>query len=305
MDRHLCIHGHFYQPPRENPWLEEVEMHDSAYPYHDWNERITAECYAPNAASRILDADRRIIDIVNNYSKISFNFGPTLLSWMERHTPDVHLAIIEADIQSRENFSGHGSAIAQVYNHMIIPLANGRDKRTQVIWGVKDFQYRFGRKPEGMWLPESAVDTDPWRPWPRQGSASLYSRRGRPGASGNYRAAAGAVPARGGSIPNAVPMPAAFGQGDKPLLLRRPDLAGHRFRGVAQQRRSVRLAAAFGIHRGRAPPARAHRDRRRDLRPSSSTRRHGAGIRHASHRVEQPRAHNELRRVSRKAPADA
>ena len=160
MNRYICIHGHFYQPPRENPWLEEVELQDSAYPYHDWNERITAECYGPNAASRILAADRSIIDIINNYSKISFNFGPTLLSWMERHTPDVHEAIVEADRVSRINFSGHGAAIAQVYNHMIMPLANARDKRTQVIWGIRDFEYRFGRRPEGMWLAETAVDIE-------------------------------------------------------------------------------------------------------------------------------------------------
>ncbi|HEX8185815.1 MAG TPA: DUF3536 domain-containing protein, partial [Blastocatellia bacterium] len=160
MNRYVCIHGHFYQPPRENPWLEEVELQDSAYPYHDWNERITAECYGPNAASRILGPDKSIVDIINNYSKISFNFGPTLLSWMERHTPDVHEAIIEADRQSRKNFSGHGSAIAQVYNHMIMPLANTRDKRTQVIWGIRDFEHRFGRRPEGMWLAETAVDVE-------------------------------------------------------------------------------------------------------------------------------------------------
>lgn len=160
MSRYVCIHGHFYQPPRENPWLGEVELEDEAYPYHDWNERITAECYAPNTASRILDAERRIIDIVNNYEKISFDFGPTLLSWMESHAPDVYRVIIEADRQSRDRFSGHGSAIAQVYNHVIMPLANTRDKRTQVIWGIRDFEYRFGRKPEGMWLAETAVDLE-------------------------------------------------------------------------------------------------------------------------------------------------
>jgi alpha-amylase/alpha-mannosidase (GH57 family) len=160
MNRYICIHGHFYQPPRENPWLEEVELQDSAYPYHDWNERITAECYSPNAASRILAPDKSILDIINNYSKISFNFGPTLLSWIQRHKPDVHEAIIEADRQSRKNFSGHGSAIAQVYNHMIMPLANARDKRTQVIWGIRDFEHRFGRRPEGMWLAETAVDIE-------------------------------------------------------------------------------------------------------------------------------------------------
>ncbi|MGA2912530.1 MAG: DUF3536 domain-containing protein [Methanoregula sp.] len=160
MSRFVCIHGHFYQPPRENPWLEEVEIEDSAYPYHDWNERITAECYAPNAASRILDSDKRIIDIVNNYARISFNFGPTLLTWLERNQPEVYGAILEADKDSIKRFSGHGSAIAQVYNHIIMPLASRRDKRTQVLWGIKDFIFRFKRQPEGMWLPETAVDIE-------------------------------------------------------------------------------------------------------------------------------------------------
>jgi alpha-amylase/alpha-mannosidase (GH57 family) len=160
MDKTVCIHGHFYQPPRENPWLETVEMQDSAYPYHDWNERITAECYEPNAAARILGSKDRIQGIVNNYSKISFNFGPTLLSWMETQAPEVYQAILEADRLSQDRFSGHGSAIAQVYNHMIMPLANRRDKETQVIWGIQDFKHRFGRDPEGMWLSETAVDTE-------------------------------------------------------------------------------------------------------------------------------------------------
>jgi alpha-amylase/alpha-mannosidase (GH57 family) len=158
MSRYICIHGHFYQPPRENPWLEEVEVEDSAYPYHDWNARITAECYAPNAASRILDREKRIIDIGNNYEKISFNIGPTLLAWMEERAPEVYSAILEADRLSRERFSGHGSALAQVYNHLIMPLANPRDRQTQIIWGIRDFRHRFGREPEGMWLPETAVD---------------------------------------------------------------------------------------------------------------------------------------------------
>ena len=160
MERFICIHGHFYQPPRENPWLETVELQDSAFPYHDWNERITAECYAPNAKARILRGDGRIAEITNNYSKISFNFGPTLLAWMKDKMPDVHQAIIEADQQSRERFSGHGSAIAQVYNHMILPLANTRDKHTQVLWGIRDFESRFGRAPEGMWLAETAADAE-------------------------------------------------------------------------------------------------------------------------------------------------
>ena len=158
MKNHITIHGHFYQPPRENPWLEAIEMQDSAYPYHDWNERITAECYAPNALSRILDEEGRITEIVNNYSRISFNFGPTLLQWLEDHAPDVYEAVLEADRNSAERFGGHGSAMAQAYNHMIMPLANDRDRRTQTIWGIRDFEHRFGRKPEGMWLPETAAD---------------------------------------------------------------------------------------------------------------------------------------------------
>jgi len=156
----ICIHGHFYQPPRENPSLEYVEAQESAYPYHDWNERITAECYAPNAASRIMDAEGRIAEILNNYSRISFNFGPTLLSWMQENAAEVYESVLKADEQSRQHFSGHGSAIAQAYNHMIMPLANRRDKRTQVVWGLKDFEHRFGRPAEGMWLPETAVDLE-------------------------------------------------------------------------------------------------------------------------------------------------
>ncbi|MFP4587063.1 MAG: DUF3536 domain-containing protein [Desulfohalobiaceae bacterium] len=158
--RYICIHGHFYQPPRENPWLEEVELQESAAPFHDWNQRITAECYAPNTASRILDQDKRILFIVNNYSMISFNFGPTLLSWLQRHQPETYAGILEADRQSQKRFSGHGSALAQVFNHMIMPLATRRDKQTQVLWGIQDFQHRFRRFPEGMWLPETAVDTE-------------------------------------------------------------------------------------------------------------------------------------------------
>jgi alpha-amylase/alpha-mannosidase (GH57 family) len=160
MSRYICIHGHFYQPPRENPWLEAIELQDSAAPYHDWNERITRECYAPNAVSRTLDDQGLIVKLVNNYSKMSFNFGPTLLSWLEIKAPDVYAAILEADRQSRDKFAGHGSALAQVYNHMIMPLANSRDRATQILWGIGDFAHRFKRTPEGMWLPETAVDLE-------------------------------------------------------------------------------------------------------------------------------------------------
>ena len=160
MERYVCIHGHFYQPPRENPWLEAVELQDSAFPYHDWNERITAECYGPNTASRILDAEGRITQIVNNYARISSNFGPTLLRWMQESEPECYARILAADVESRERFSGHGSALAQAYSHPILPLMNRRDRVTQVVWGKRDFEARFGRAPEGMWLPETAVDLE-------------------------------------------------------------------------------------------------------------------------------------------------
>jgi alpha-amylase/alpha-mannosidase (GH57 family) len=160
MECFACIHCHFYQPPRENPWLEAVESQDSASPYHDWNERIARECYLPNGASRILDSEHRIAKIVNNYARISFNFGPTLLSWMEERAPDGYQRILDGDRESQRLFSGHGAALAQAYNHIILPLANSRDKRTQILWGITDFQHRFGRDPEGMWLPETAVDSE-------------------------------------------------------------------------------------------------------------------------------------------------
>ncbi|HYA96264.1 MAG TPA: glycoside hydrolase, partial [Terriglobales bacterium] len=160
MDRYLCIHAHFYQPPRENPWLESIELQDSAAPYHDWNERIANECYVPNGAARILDGQGRIAKIVNNYARISFNFGPTLLSWLEQHASRTYERILDADRQSQELFSGHGSALAQAYNHIILPLASSRHKYTQILWGIRDFQHHFGRDPEGMWLPELAVDVE-------------------------------------------------------------------------------------------------------------------------------------------------
>jgi len=210
MERYVCIHGHFYQPPRENPWLENVELQDSAYPYHDWNARITAECYGPNTVSRILAKDDWIKKIINNYSKISFNFGPTLLYWMEKNEPDVYRAIIESDRESQQNFSGHGSAIAQVYNHMIMPLANRRDKYTQVIWGIKDFEHRFGRKPEGMWLPETAVDLETLQIMAEQGIrftilAPSQARRYRPIGDGNWN-----MPGAGGidtTVPYEIHLP--------------------------------------------------------------------------------------------------
>jgi alpha-amylase/alpha-mannosidase (GH57 family) len=163
INRYICIHGHFYQPPRENPWLEVVEAQDSAAPYHDWNERICAECYAANGAARIVNDRNQIIAIVNNYSRISFNIGPTLMSWLEQNAPRTYRLVVEGERSSRKNYRGHSSAMAQVYNHMILPLAGTRDRITQIRWGMADYERHYGHKPEGMWLAETAADTESLR----------------------------------------------------------------------------------------------------------------------------------------------
>ena len=183
--RYVCIHGHFYQPPRDNPWTGEIERQGDAAPFHDWNERITAECYRPNSAAGLLDDEGRVVRTVNNYALMSHNVGPTLLAWMERHAPDVYAAILAADRESRARFSGHGTALAQAHSHMILPLANRLDKVTQVRWGIRDFTYRFGRLPEGMWLPETAVDVETLEVLAAQGIrftilAPQQARRARP-----------------------------------------------------------------------------------------------------------------------------
>jgi alpha-amylase/alpha-mannosidase (GH57 family) len=160
MDRDLVVHGHFYQPPRENPWTGEVDREPGAEPYHDWNERIFHECYRANAHARIIDDHGRVERIISNYLHMSFNFGPTLLAWMEKHHAITYGRILGADRASADLRGGHGNAIAQAYNHTILPLASRRDKVTQVRWGVADFLHRFGRRPEGMWLPECAADEE-------------------------------------------------------------------------------------------------------------------------------------------------
>ncbi|MGF1494581.1 MAG: DUF3536 domain-containing protein [Microcoleaceae cyanobacterium] len=155
---YVTIHGHFYQPPRENPYLDAIERQPGAAPFQDWNERIYHECYRPNAFARILNDRAEVIGIVNNYEYLSFNIGPTLMSWLERYDIQVYQKILEADRNSCQRLNGHGNALAQVYNHIILPLANERDKYTQIRWGKADFQNRFGREPEGMWLAETAID---------------------------------------------------------------------------------------------------------------------------------------------------
>ncbi len=156
-DVYIAIHGHFYQPPRENPWFEAIETEESAHPFHDWNERIAFECYRPNAYARIVDDKGKILDLINNYSSLSFDFGPTLISWLELKSPALYQKIIEADREGIRRF-GHGNAMAQAYNHIIMPLANEKDKETEVLWGMADFEKRFHRRPDAMWLPETAVN---------------------------------------------------------------------------------------------------------------------------------------------------
>jgi alpha-amylase/alpha-mannosidase (GH57 family) len=160
---YVTVHGHFYQPPRENPYLNAIERQPSAAPFHDWNERIHHECYRPNAFARILNNRGDLLGIVNNFEHLSFNIGPTLMSWLEQYDVEVYQRILEADRKSCDRLNGHGNAIAQVYNHIILPLANERDKYTQIRWGTADFRHRFGRDPEGMWLAETAVDYDTLR----------------------------------------------------------------------------------------------------------------------------------------------
>jgi hypothetical protein len=155
---YVTLHGHFYQPPRENPYIGAIERQDSAAPFHNWNDRICHECYRPNAFARILNEAGEVIEIVNNFEYLSFNIGPTLMSWLEQYDGEVYQRILDADRNSCLRLDGHGNAIAQVYNHIILPLANRQDKITQIRWGKADFQARFNREPEGMWLAEAAVD---------------------------------------------------------------------------------------------------------------------------------------------------
>src|ERR1044072_2874741 len=156
----LIIHGHFYQPPRENPWTGLIDPEPSAQPFHDWNECVYAECYRPNASVPIVNTVLGQEQLVNNYAQISFDFGPTLLSWLARQHPETYARVIAADAESSLQHHGHGNAIAHAYNHTIMPLSHERDRRTQVRWGMADFRYRFGREPASIWLPETACNDE-------------------------------------------------------------------------------------------------------------------------------------------------
>jgi len=158
MKRFACVHGHFYQPPRENPWTGAVERQPSAGRDHDWNARIARECYVPNGEARVVDGDGAITDIVDNYAWMSFNFGPTLLAWLEKAQPEAYARLLKSDKESAARLEGHGNAVAQAYHHTILPLASPRDRTTEIRWGLADFRSRYGRDAEGMWLPECAAD---------------------------------------------------------------------------------------------------------------------------------------------------
>lgn len=153
--RFVIIHGHFYQPPRESPWTGLISPEPGAAPFANWNERILSECYAANGHTHIMDGN--LVRIRNNYESLSFDFGPTLFGWMERHGRGAYRNVVRADSLSLSG-RGHGNAIAQSYNHSILPLLTPRDQEVQIAWGMEDFRFRFGREPEGIWLPECAAD---------------------------------------------------------------------------------------------------------------------------------------------------
>ncbi|HEY9126739.1 MAG TPA: DUF3536 domain-containing protein [Acidobacteriaceae bacterium] len=209
--RFICIHGHFYQPPRENPWLETIETQDSAAPYHDWNERICAECYATNGAARIVNIENHITGITNNYARMSFNFGPTLLSWLAECAPRTYRMVLDGERRSRDIFDGHSSAMAQVYNHLIMPLANQRDRLTQIRWGIEDYKFRYGHAPEGMWLAETAADTETLRLLAQEGIkftvlAPKQCKQVRP-LTGTQAAGKAAAKSAGKNAPKDAPTP--------------------------------------------------------------------------------------------------
>lgn len=156
--RYVIIHGHFYQPPRESPWTGLISPEPTAAPFPNWNERILSECYTANAHAHMMEGT--VVHVRNNYESLSFNVGPTLASWMERHGKTAYRAIRRGDELSRERCGGHGNAIAQSYNHSILPLLSARDRELQIAWGIEDFVYRFRRRPEGIWMPECAADDD-------------------------------------------------------------------------------------------------------------------------------------------------
>ena len=263
----------------------------------------------PNTASRILNSKGTVTDIVNNYSKISFNFGPTLLSWMADKSAKVYEAIIEADRQSvSRTLSGHGNAIAQVYNHMIMPLANERDKDTQVLWGIRDFESAVRPLPGGMWLAETAVDFETLESWPRRASSSRSLRRTRPKPSRRWTARTGRMSRAARSIrqrPYLCHLPS--GRSIAIFFYDGPVSRGVAFEDLLENGREScanGCCPAFPTRR-RLAAARAYRHRRRDVRPPSPVRRHGARVCPALHRDKQAGNAHQLRGISREISAES
>ena len=306
--RFVCIHGHFYQPPRENPWLETVETQDSAAPYHDWNERICAECYATNGAARVVNVKNKITRIVNNYARISFNFGPTLLSWLKENAPRTYRMILDGERRSRKNFKGHSSAMAQVYNHAIMPLANRRDKITQIRWGIADYQHHYGIAPEGMWLAETAADTETLDLLAQHGIrftvlAPHQCKRIR--ALSNDGEAPRWIDTPHASVDTTHPYLIRFESGASmaDLLLRWADLARHCFRRAAELGRELRQSPQKLLPRRCARRAGSRGYGRRVVRSSSQARRDGPCLYAAADGAGQDRQAGQLRQLPRPVPA--
>ena len=307
--RFICIHGHFYQPPRENPWLETVETQDTAAPYHDWNERVCAECYAPNGAARIQNSKNQITRIVNNYARISFNFGPTLLSWLKENAPRTYRMILDGERRSRRHYNGHSSAMAQVYNHIIMPLANARDRMTQIRWGIADYEHHYGVAPEGMWLAETAADTE---------SLELLAAARHP-VHGAGAAPMQAYPAaeEDGQQDDWTDTPDATVDTTRPYLVRfasgasiavffynGPSSRAIAFEGLLNsgENFAARLKSGFKEGAGAAAGPRGHRWR--ILRPPPQARRNGAGLRAAPAGTGQDSQADQLRQFLAQFPPE-
>jgi hypothetical protein len=312
--RYLCVHGHFYQPPRENPWLEDIEVQDSAHPFHDWNQRITRECYAPNAASRVLDGRGRITDIVDNYRKISFNFGPTLLSWMERGAPEVYARVLEGTGPASAPGAATGTPSPRSTTTSSCPSRPRGTRKRRWPGGLADFEHRFGRKAEGLWLSETAVDTATLETLAARGIkftilSPTQARRVRPLRRATDKEGAPAGDwhdVTGGRIDPSRPYLWRSSKGASIALFFYDSPISHAvaFEGLLNNGDvfADRLLSGFSRAAGRAA-THAHRHGRGILRSPPPVRGHGAGLRPATDRVVPSRRPDELRAIPRNRAA--
>ena len=297
----VAIHGHFYQPPRESPWLERIEVQDSAAPYHDWNERVAAECYEPNTAARRVDGENRILDVVSNFDALAFDVGPTLLAWLERARPAVYAAILDADRRSRVD-RGRGNAIAQAYGHAILPLCSRRDKVTQVRWGLADFRHRFGRWAEGMWLPETAVDRETLEVLAEEGVQFTLLA---PSQAAGVRALGGDWQPGARALDPRQAYRCDVGRGRELALFFYDGGISHAiaFGDLLRSGDALATRVLAGLDDAPVRPARPGRHGRGDVRPPPSLRRDGAGGGVRPDPGERRRDPDQSRRVSRGPPA--